>query len=74
MTDLIKAVAPILGIVIVAVCAVGLALAWLGVLPGFAREEPTPDGEPMTPASTAEVLPMDANAPANTKTATFALG
>lgn len=74
MTDLFKAGAPILGIVIVAVCAVGLALAWLGVIPGFAREEPTPDGEPIAPTSTAEILPMDASAPANTKTATFALG
>jgi hypothetical protein len=74
MADLFKALGPILGIVILAVCAVGLALAWLGVLPGFAREEPTPDGEPTAPTSTAESLPVDASAPANTKTATFALG
>ena len=74
MTDLLKAVAPILGIVIVAVCAVGLALAWLGVLPGFAREEPTADGEAIAPTSTAEIPPMGTSAPTNTETATFALG
>jgi hypothetical protein len=37
MTERFRAVYPVLGIMIAAICVVGLALAWLGVLPGFAR-------------------------------------
>ena len=74
MTERFKAVIPVLGILIAGICVTGLALAWLGVLPGFAREEETADATATTLTPTVQRPAMDATEPAGTQTATFALG
>jgi hypothetical protein len=74
MTEQLKAVLPVLGILLAGICVAGLALAWLGVLPGLAREEETVEGEAATPTSTVQVSPLRATESAGIQTATFALG
>jgi hypothetical protein len=74
MTEQLKALFPVLGILLVGICVVGLALAWLGVLPGSAREEETVEGEAAMPTSTVQSSPLDATESVGIQTATFALG
>ena len=74
MTERFKTAIPVLGIMIAGICVTGLALAWLGVLPGFAGEEKTAEGMTTTPIPTVESPPANTQEPVDTETATFALG
>ena len=73
MADLIRGVAPARGAVAVAAGVVGLVLAGLGIFFGLTRERntmtQTTDAVPR-----AAIPPIDAAAPVETETATFALG
>jgi hypothetical protein len=72
MADLLKATTPILKIVVLGACFVGLFLG--AVYLGSTKERKT-----MTPTKTrsvpnATISPIDVSAPTQTETATFALG
>ena len=68
MIDLLKTVMPYAGWTAVAICALGLALTGMGLFPG-----PLLENEPV-PITKTGTLPIDAPAPAQIETATFALG
>jgi hypothetical protein len=74
MVDLVKVVALVLGVVIVSAGVVGLALGGTDLLYGSAREEEWVPTATLEPTRQASIPPIDATAPAEVKTATFALG
>jgi len=73
MANLIRVVAPARRIVMVGAGVVGLVLAGLGIFFGLTRERNTMT-QTMDAAPRAALPPIDAAAPVETETATFALG
>jgi hypothetical protein len=63
---------PILGLVLAAVCVLGLALAGLGAFSRSGSEAPADAAT--APATLSDHSPIDDAAPTGIKTATFALG
>lgn len=74
MRDSLKAAAPMLVVVVVGLGIVGLALGGLGILSGSAKEMELLDDQAMVQDSNATIPAIDAAAPTETETATFALG
>ena len=72
MADLIKVVAPARRTVAVAAGVVGLVLAGLGIFFGLTRRNMLTQTTDAVPR--AAIPPIDAAAPVETETATFALG
>lgn len=71
MADLIKATTPILRIVVLGACFVGLV--WGAILLGSTKERKTTTST-TSPVPNVTIPPIDTSAPAETETATFALG
>ena len=72
MADLIRVVAPVRRAVMVGAGVVGLVLAGLGMFFGLARRNMLT--QTMDAVPRAAIPPIDAAAPVETETATFALG
>jgi hypothetical protein len=74
MGDSLKAVAPVLAVVVVGFAVAGLALAGLGILSGSAKEMEMLEERATVLDLDAPVPAMDAASPNEIQTATFALG
>ncbi len=77
MTDLFRTAIPILGLLLLAACLVGLALGEMEMSSDSTEQKilatPTrPDAARQAPMDA--IPPLDAAAPARTETATFSLG
>jgi len=72
MADLLKATIPIPRMVVVGACFVGLVLG--AIFLGSTKERKTMTLTKTNPVPNATIPPIDASAPTETETATFALG